>query len=91
MRSGHPNERNYGFLRRLKLKSIMYIANEDYRPSISAFAESQGIQVFHHRVSVNKEPFGEMEEDHVAHALSNLLDARNHPILVHCNKGKVSV
>lgn len=69
----------------------MYIANEDYRPSISAFAESQGIQILHHRISVNKEPFGEMEEDLVADALSKILDARNHPILVHCNKGKVSV
>lgn len=67
-----------------------YVANEDYRPSISAFAQHQGIQILHHRISVNKEPFGEMEEDIVADALSQILDARNHPILVHCNKGKVS-
>ncbi|WFD20530.1 protein-tyrosine-phosphatase [Malassezia caprae] len=34
-RSGHPNERNFAFLQRLNLKSIMYIANEDYRTNMT--------------------------------------------------------
>lgn len=60
-RSGHPNERNYEFLRRLRLKTIMYVATDDYRSKISSFAEEEGIKVLHFRVSVNKEPFGESE------------------------------
>lgn len=29
-------------------------------------------------------------EDKISAALAALLDKRNHPILIHCNKGKVS-
>lgn len=90
-RSGHPNERNFAFLQRLNLKSIMYIANDDYRENMTEWARREGIQVFHHRVSVNKEPFAEMDEAEVAQALSHMLDERNLPMLVHCNKGKYRV
>ncbi|CAO1629573.1 unnamed protein product [Sympodiomycopsis kandeliae] len=90
-RSGHPNERNYEFIKHLKLKSIMYIVNEDYRPSITQFIESEKIKLLHHKISINKEPFGEMEHEIVCNALSDLLDTRNYPILIHCNKGKYRV
>ena len=33
-RSGHPNERNFSFLKRLNLKSIIYLANDDYRENV---------------------------------------------------------
>ncbi|KDN50820.1 protein-tyrosine phosphatase [Tilletiaria anomala UBC 951] len=90
-RSGHPNERNFSFLRSLKLKSIMYLGLEDLRPNMSGFCEEEGIQVFHIRLQLNKEPFDEMDEDEVAAALSLILDKRNLPMLVHCNKGKYRV
>ncbi|PWN30524.1 hypothetical protein BDZ90DRAFT_229536 [Jaminaea rosea] len=80
-RSGHPNERNYEFLRRLELKTVLYVANEDYRPGMSAFCEQEGIKVLHCPISVNKEPFAIMEDEEVARALECLLDKRNHPIL----------
>ncbi|CEH17169.1 protein tyrosine phosphatase [Ceraceosorus bombacis] len=90
-RSGHPNERNFEFMRRLGLKSIMYLAAEDYRPHVVSWAEENKVKVLHHRISVNKEPFAEMEPDAVAAAMGDLLDRRNLPMLVHCNKGKYRV
>ncbi|PWO00797.1 protein-tyrosine phosphatase, partial [Tilletiopsis washingtonensis] len=90
-RSGHPNERNFEFMRRLGLRSIMYLSAEDYRPHVVQWAESQGVQILHHRLNVNKEPFGEMDEDVVAAALADILDRRNLPVLIHCNKGKYRV
>lgn len=36
----------------------------------------------------NKEPFDNIPEDVIASALVAILDRRNHPILIHCNKGK---
>lgn len=90
-RSGHPNERNYEFLRRLRLKTVMYLAEDDYRPTMTFFAQREGVKILHHRITVNKEPFATMEEDRVAEALAQLLDRRNYPILVHCNKGKYRV
>ena len=38
----------------------------------------------------NKEPFDNIPEDVISAALVQVLDKRNHPILIHCNKGKVS-
>ncbi|CAO1619098.1 unnamed protein product [Parajaminaea phylloscopi] len=90
-RSGHPNERNYAFLGRLKLKTVMYLSEDDYRPSMTTFAQREGVRVLHHRIDVNKEPFATMDEERVAEALAQLLDRRNYPILVHCNKGKYRV
>ena len=60
-RSGHPNERNFSFLQNLRLKSVMYLGMEDYRKNMKDFCEAQGIQVFHFRLKVAKEPFDESE------------------------------
>ena len=83
-----------------------YLSAEDYRPHVVQWAESQGVQILHHRLNVNKEPFGESEcrvvgtrsarrlthvevdEDVVAAALADILDRRNLPVLIHCNKGE---
>lgn len=35
-----------------------------------------------------KEPFVDIPEDTICRALTVLLDKRNHPVLIHCNKGK---
>lgn len=32
-----------------------------------------------------------VDEDEVASALEHVLDKRNHPVLIHCNKGKYRV
>ena len=39
----------------------------------------------------NKEPFDNIPESIICAALVQILDKRNHPILIHCNKGKVSL
>ncbi|PKI82343.1 protein-tyrosine-phosphatase [Malassezia vespertilionis] len=90
-RSGHPNERNFGFLKRLQLRSIVYLASDEYRPNVLQWAKREGLRIFHHRVNMNKEPFTEMDEGEVASALVHVLDQRHLPVLVHCNKGKYRV
>ncbi|KAK0558749.1 peroxisome assembly protein (Peroxin-2) [Tilletia horrida] len=90
-RSGHPNERNFDFMQRLGLRSIMYLANEDYRDNVAGWARASGLQIFHFPLEVNKEPFAEMDAGHVANALSAVADKRNLPMLIHCNKGKYRV
>ncbi|CEG76181.1 hypothetical protein RMATCC62417_11112 [Rhizopus microsporus] len=89
-RSGHPNQQNFAFLRKLGLKTILYFAMEDYPPEMQHFVEQEGIQVFHYRTEGNKEPFIEVNPEDITHALVKLLDKRCHPVLIHCLKGKVS-
>lgn len=90
-RSGHPNERNFEFLRRLNLKSVLYLGTEDYRSNMTSWTASQNIQTFHLRLAINKEPTAEMDEADVVKALQLILTPDNWPILIHCNKGKYRV
>ena len=53
------------------------------------FIRSQNIK--HHQIPIppNKEAFDAMPLTAMTEALSVVCDTRNHPILIHCNKGKV--
>ena len=61
---------------------------EDYPEVNKQFLKDNDIQFFQFGVPGNKEPFVDIPEDIIASALSVLMDRRNHPILIHCNKGK---
>ncbi|KAI8053707.1 putative tyrosine phosphatase [Syncephalis plumigaleata] len=87
-RSGHPNPKNYRFLEKLGLRSIIFLAKEDYPPDMLAWLKKHDIAFYQYRTAGNKEPFTEMDPVKVASLLSLMLDVRNHPVLVHCNKGK---
>ncbi|RUP48824.1 protein tyrosine phosphatase [Jimgerdemannia flammicorona] len=50
--------------------------------------EEKKIRLFHCRMEGNKEPFVEIQQADVRDALVRLLDRRNHPVLIHCLKGK---
>lgn len=54
------------------------------------FVKENGIA--HHRILVqaNKDPAVKIPDSVMCRILELLLDKSNHPILVHCNKGKVS-
>ncbi|KAJ2850408.1 tyrosine-protein phosphatase siw14 [Coemansia erecta] len=87
-RSGMPKRRNYAFLKKLKLKSILTLIMEEYPQQNQKFLEQSGIKLFQFGVAGNKEPFADIPEDIMCEALLTLMDKRNHPILIHCNKGK---
>ena len=46
------------------------------------------IQLLQFGVPGNKEPFNDIPEDVIQKAVTAVLDVRNHPLLIHCNKGK---
>jgi len=87
-RSGYPNKKNHPFLKKLGLKSILYLCPEEYSETNQNFIRKHGIKLFHYRIVGNKEPFVDIPEEVIRDALVDLLDVRNHPILIHCNKGK---
>jgi len=87
-RSGHPNARNHAFLQKLGLKMIIFLSEEDYTQEMLDFCTRQHIELVHYRVEGNKEPFVEMDSKLVTEALRKILDKQNHPVLIHCDKGK---
>lgn len=62
---------------------------EDYPPEMQHFIQHEGLEVFHYRMEGNKEPFIELNPEDITDALTKLLDEKNHPVLIHCLKGKV--
>lgn len=91
-RSGHPNHCNFAFLDGLHLTSIMYICLDSYRPHTYNWAQDRGLKIFHHRIDSYKQPHDPASDpsEHAmyAEAIQQILDRRNLPILIHCNKGK---
>ncbi|KAH8938230.1 hypothetical protein BDL97_16G070700 [Sphagnum fallax] len=87
-RSGYPNKKNLPFLHKLRLRSVVYLCPEPYPEANKEFMEKNGITIFHFGIEGNKEPFVDIPEDVIRDALKVLLDVKNHPILIHCNKGK---
>ncbi|GAA5846506.1 hypothetical protein JCM9279_006719 [Rhodotorula babjevae] len=87
-RSSFPRDKHFAFLRSLGLKSVMVLVQEPYPEENVEFLKAEGIQLFQFGIPGNKEPFVSIPEDKIVGALSTILDARNHPMLIHCNKGK---
>lgn len=87
-RSSFPKKKHYKFLEKLKLKSVLTLILEEYPEQNMKFLEEQNIQFLQFGIAGNKEPFVQIPEDKISAALAALLDKRNHPILIHCNKGK---
>ncbi|KAF2809651.1 uncharacterized protein BDZ99DRAFT_33640 [Mytilinidion resinicola] len=86
-RSSYPLPENFEFLETLGLKSILTLVPEKIPDANVDFMDANGIQHFHVHIPANKETI-RVPQCQMTAALSILLDRRNHPILVHCNKGK---
>ncbi|GBC01991.1 hypothetical protein RclHR1_04400014 [Rhizophagus clarus] len=87
-RSSFPKKKNFAFLKKLGLKSILTLILEEYPEQNTKFLETNDIKFFQFGIAGNKEPFCHIPEDKISAALAVILDRRNHPILIHCNKGK---
>lgn len=87
-RGSYPNFRNFSFLKHLGLRSILFLCPEDYSPTNMEFLEANGIQLLNVAMEGNKEPFKMIEPELVHQALAHVTNTKNHPIYIHCNKGK---
>ena len=87
-RSAFPEPENFTFLRVLGLKTILTLVPEEYPASHQQFVAQYRIQHFQIGIEPNKSPFFTLNKSNMDAALWTILDPKNHPILIHCNKGK---
>uniref|UniRef100_A0A7C8YYT0 diphosphoinositol-polyphosphate diphosphatase n=1 Tax=Opuntia streptacantha TaxID=393608 RepID=A0A7C8YYT0_OPUST len=87
-RSGFPDTSNLPFLQTLGLRSVIYLCPEPYPEPISEFLKANGIHLFQFGIEMCKEPFVNIPADLIREALKVTLDTRNHPVLIHCKRGK---
>ena len=87
-RSAFPDPENFSFLRMLGLKSILTLVPEEYSEAHQHFVSVNHIKHFRIGIEPNKSPLVTINSDNMAAALGVVLDPSNHPLLIHCNKGK---
>mmetsp|Transcript_16232 Transcript_16232/g.47333 ORF Transcript_16232/g.47333 Transcript_16232/m.47333 type:complete len:180 (-) Transcript_16232:74-613(-) len=91
-RSGFPSKKNLNFLKTVGIQSVLCLCPEDYPESSLAFFDEHGIRLIQCGVDGNKAPDDRdgafMNHGVVNRALYEVLDERNHPLLIHCNQGK---
>ncbi|KAH7085010.1 tyrosine phosphatase family-domain-containing protein [Paraphoma chrysanthemicola] len=86
-RSSYPKKENYGYIKDHKIKSILTLVPEPIAPEYQAFMDEAGIQHFQVHIRANKGKVS-TESCEMSRALRLVMDRANHPILIHCNKGK---
>jgi len=86
-RSQFPLPENFSFIKSLKLKTILTLVPEPYPKPYVQFLEDNGIKQIRVHVPANKEVV-KIEATTMLQALGVVLDRKNYPLLIHCNKGK---
>ncbi|CAN1769641.1 Tyrosine-protein phosphatase DSP3 [Linum perenne] len=86
-RSGLPDPSTSPFLQTLNLRSLIYLRPEPYPQENIEFLANNDITLFQFGINgQTREPY--MPEDTIIQALKILMDVKNHPILIHCKRGK---
>ena len=85
-RGAYPKERNYRFLKRLKLRSILSLTPSSPTAPLLAFCDKNGIQSIHVKVDKPKEDIP-LTFSQVTSILKLILEPSNHPMFVHCLDG----
>jgi tyrosine-protein phosphatase SIW14 len=87
-RSGFPIKLNFPYMTKIGIKTIIYISPEPYLDKNLEFYQNNGITIKQYSLEGNKEPFIAYPEESIAKVIVDILDKRNHPVLIHCTRGK---
>jgi protein tyrosine/serine phosphatase len=87
-RSSYPQAAHFCALQPLRLKTIITLLPGEVLPDYKSFMRTG--RIAHHQIQIlaNKDPEVYTSDEVVNKVLKLILDPTNHPILVHCNKGK---
>lgn len=91
-RSGQPNELNFPFLERLKLRTIIYLASEPLNEQFISFIEEQDI-ILHQlggnpSLETRRKAWNPLSEETVLAALSIILNPQSYPLYIVCHLGR---
>ncbi|KAK9239577.1 tyrosine phosphatase family-domain-containing protein [Lipomyces kononenkoae] len=87
-RSSFPHAESFEYLKTKNLKSILVLVPEPYPEENMKFMKENNVQFFQVGMSGNKEPFVNVSDDTISTALKIAINPANHPLLIHCNRGK---
>lgn len=86
-RSAYPVLRNFRFLSRLKLCTIVSLTPEPPSADLSAFADVAGVKLVHFAISRTSSLNTSLQAV-LASVINLCINTANHPILIHCLDGR---
>jgi protein-tyrosine phosphatase len=87
-RGSYPQAAHFSALQPLKLKTIITLLPGEILPDYQSFMRTEGITHYQIQILANKDPDVYTGDEVVNKVIKLILDPTNHPMLVHCNKGK---
>ena len=87
-RSAFPRTKHCKFLAKLNLSSVVPLVPEDYPEAMNVFYTKNGTKLCPHGLEGNKWPFKQIDVRDFQLVVRFILDPKNRPLLIHCNKGK---
>lgn len=91
-RSGQPSNVNFPFLLNLKLKTIIWLANEEPQDALLEFCDVHNIQLQFAAINPDggedDNPWDGLTEHSIRNALQTIVNADNYPLLVCCGMGR---
>uniref|UniRef100_A0A7S0HUV5 diphosphoinositol-polyphosphate diphosphatase n=1 Tax=Hanusia phi TaxID=3032 RepID=A0A7S0HUV5_9CRYP len=87
-RSGFPGKKNFAFLKKLALHSVLNLSEHEYSLETETFFRQNNITWTRLVLQGNKEPLLSSDESVLSEALAKVLEATaDRPLLIHCTKG----
>ncbi|KAF2166856.1 hypothetical protein M409DRAFT_54633 [Zasmidium cellare ATCC 36951] len=87
-RSGFPQDRNVEFLERLRLNGTISLVEEEMKPEVAKFIDVYSINHVCVPIKANKDGEVRTTLNSLCEAILYLMNPINHPVYVHCNRGK---
>ncbi|KAL1920236.1 uncharacterized protein VTP21DRAFT_1382 [Calcarisporiella thermophila] len=87
-RSGQPNQLNFPFLEKLRLKTVVWLAPEEPNQQFLDFIDDQEIQIYQVGNVSSINAWDPITEEAVLEALEIILNPQNYPMTVMCNLGR---
>lgn len=91
-RSGQPSNVNFPFLLNLKLKTIIWLANEEPQDALLEFCDDHNIQLQFATINPDggedDNPWDGLTEHSIRNALHTIVNSENYPLLVCCGMGR---
>ncbi|EER26108.1 Putative tyrosine phosphatase family protein [Coccidioides posadasii C735 delta SOWgp] len=87
-RSSFPLPDHFESIKKLNLKTIVTLVENEHSRQFKKFIKDNGITSYVIPIIANKDPKVFTSQNTVLEVLRILFNLDNHPVLVHCNKGK---
>ncbi|KAI4823154.1 hypothetical protein E4T44_10146, partial [Aureobasidium sp. EXF-8845] len=87
-RSGYPTSKNFDFINSLNIRTILTLVPEPLSEEYVTFMDQNHIRHYQIHIHSNKDGKINITPESMATALAVVLNRNNHPLLIHCNRGK---